>query len=51
MRKKLAELVVAEILTQLDAPTFDNAVDELCELGLFAYVKPYLPSAEGAGGA
>jgi DNA-directed RNA polymerase specialized sigma24 family protein len=46
MREKLAELLVEEIRLQLDEPTLDNVYDELGELGLLAYVKPYLPADE-----
>lgn len=44
MREKFAELLVDEIRLQLDEPTLDEVLDELGELGLLAYVKPYLPA-------
>jgi hypothetical protein len=44
MRKKLAEFLVAEIISQLDDPTRANVLDELSDLGLLGYVKPYLPA-------
>jgi DNA-directed RNA polymerase specialized sigma24 family protein len=46
MRYKLAELLVAEVIRQLDDPGFDNVLDELRDLGLLAYVEPYIPPQE-----
>jgi hypothetical protein len=48
MRSKLAELLFREIVPQLDDPTYDNVLDELADLGLLAYVRPYLPPKEPA---
>jgi DNA-directed RNA polymerase specialized sigma24 family protein len=42
MRAKLAELLLLEITQQLDDPTYDNAVEELRDVGLLPYVEPYL---------
>jgi hypothetical protein len=50
MRKKLAELLMAEIIQQVDDPTYENVLDEMSELGLLAYVEPYLPPREPAPG-
>jgi DNA-directed RNA polymerase specialized sigma24 family protein len=43
MRRKLAELLLAEIIPQLDDPSEANVLDELRDLGLLGYVRPYLP--------
>jgi DNA-directed RNA polymerase specialized sigma24 family protein len=51
MRKKLAELLVAEIIPLLEHPTLDNVLAELGDLGLLAYVKPYLPPTGPPGTA
>jgi DNA-directed RNA polymerase specialized sigma24 family protein len=51
MRKKLAELLVAEVVPQLDDPGYDAVLEELRDLGLLAYVGPYLPAREAPDGA
>jgi hypothetical protein len=52
LRMKLAELLVIEVSHLLDDPTYENVLDELSELGLLAYVGPYLaPTGHPAGGA
>jgi DNA-directed RNA polymerase specialized sigma24 family protein len=51
MRRKLAELLVAEIIPQVDDPTPENVLAELADLGLLDYVRPYLPPTSPPGAA
>src|SRR5262249_4010294 len=48
MRKKLAELLFTEVAQQFHEPTYDDVIEELCDLRLLAYVQPYLPPREAA---
>jgi len=47
-RRLFAELVVAEVTLTLDEPTRPRLEEELCELGLLAYVRPLLPDSRPA---
>jgi hypothetical protein len=46
MRRKLAELLIAEVSQQLDQPIYDNVLAELSDLGLLAFIEPFLPARE-----
>jgi RNA polymerase sigma-70 factor (ECF subfamily) len=48
-RRRFAELLAAEVAQTLEQPTPDQVEEELSEVGLLSYVRPYL--AEGAGPA
>lgn len=50
LRIKFAELCVSEVAQMLDEPTYENALDELGELGLLAYVAPYLEARDTTKG-
>lgn len=48
MRKKLAELLIAEIIPQVEDPSIEAVFEELSSLGLLAYVEPYLSRSNDA---
>ena len=41
-RQKLAEIIVGEVRQTISHPSPEAITDELCELGLFAYVEDYI---------
>jgi RNA polymerase sigma-70 factor (ECF subfamily) len=45
-RHRFAELLVAEVTLTLEQPTPEQVEEELSEVGLLAYVRPYLPTGE-----
>jgi RNA polymerase sigma-70 factor (ECF subfamily) len=45
-RRRFAELLVAEVTQTLEQPTPERIEEELSEVGLLSYVRPYLPTAE-----
>jgi DNA-directed RNA polymerase specialized sigma24 family protein len=48
MRRKFAELLFTEVAQHCANPVHDEVIDEMCELSLFAYARPYLPPREPA---
>jgi RNA polymerase sigma-70 factor (ECF subfamily) len=48
-RRRFAELLVAEVTQTLEQPTPEQIEEELSEVGLLSYVRPYLPTGENSG--
>jgi RNA polymerase sigma-70 factor (ECF subfamily) len=45
-RRRFAELLIAEVTQTLEQPTPERIEEELSEVGLLSYVRPYLPTGE-----
>jgi RNA polymerase sigma-70 factor (ECF subfamily) len=42
-RRRFARLVLEEVRRTLEEPSPERLIEELTEVGLMAYVRPYLP--------
>jgi hypothetical protein len=43
MRRKFAQLLFTEVAQHFVDPTYEDVIDELCDLSLYGYAEPYLP--------